>query len=317
MASDEEDDYMNMTFGEEQQVVETSLQRRQRLQREGEIKGRVKSKAELAAEEREAREAALATSMLERAQAKKSKGLAMMAKMGFKGGALGNAENKDAITEPLRPEMRDDRGGIGLDTDKKRKFKEAVGEAQKKVKIDQDEFRDRVRKERESARLERQVYAAMKVCERMDEESQQAIAEGNDTEDEAPKKKRTLSTRPLKFIPVVWRGLIRKREEDERDRRMKHDVQQGATRLPTYEDDSEDEDDKKAMGKTHDTYSMADDLDEEDAELDEFKALEPDERLRRLSQYLRDEYHYCFWCKFEYPDDTMEGCPGLTEEDHD
>ncbi|KAI1263125.1 putative G-patch domain protein [Xylariaceae sp. FL1019] len=314
MASDEEDDYMNMTFGEEPpQAVETSLQRRQRLKREGEIKGRVKSKAELASEEREARDAALATSMLEGAQAKKSKGLAMMAKMGFKGGALGNKENQDAITEPLRPEMRDDRGGIGLDTDKKRKFQEAVGDAQKKVKIDQDEFRDRVRKERESTRLEHQVYGAMKVCERMDEESPKAEV----AEDEAPKKKRTASTRPLNSIPVVWRGLIRKREEDERDRRMKHDVQQGATRLPTYEDDSEDEEDKKAMGKTQDMYSMVESLDEEDPELDEFKALEPEERLRRLVQHLRDEYHYCFWCKFEYPDNTMEGCPGLTEEDHD
>ncbi|KAI0537614.1 putative G-patch domain protein [Xylaria digitata] len=314
MASDEDDDYMNMTFGEEPKATETSLQRRQRLKREGEIKGRVKSKAELAAEEREAREAALSKSMLEGAQAKKSKGLAMMAKMGFKGGALGSKENAGARVEPIRPEMKDDRGGIGLDSERKRKLKEVAESVEKKVKIDENEFRDRVRREREAARCERQIYAAMKVCERMDEEKQT----GSAVEGEAPGKKRTLSTRPLKSIPVVWRALVRTREEAERDQRIKHDLQQSSTpRLPTYEDDLEDEDDKKAMGKTQNSYGLAEDLDEEDPELDEFNALEADAKLRQLVEYLRKEHHYCFWCKFEYPDDAMGGCPGLTEEDHD
>ncbi|TGJ78153.1 hypothetical protein E0Z10_g10607 [Xylaria hypoxylon] len=320
MASDEDDDYMNMTFGEAPKATETSLQRRQRLKREGEIKGRVKSKAELAAEEHEAREAALSKSMLEGAQAKKSKGLAMMAKMGFKGGALGSTENADARVEPIRPEMKENRGGIGLDSERKRKLRDAVESAEKKVKVDENEYRDRVRREREVARFERQVYAAMKVCERMDEEKQAgpAVESMGDVGGEAPGKKRTLSTRPLKSIPVVWRGLVHTREEAERDRRIKHDLQQTSTpRLPTYEDDLEDEDDKTAMGKTQTSYALVEDLDEEDLELDEFNALEADVRLQRLVEHLRKEHSYCFWCKFEYPDDTMEGCPGLAEEDHD
>ncbi|KAI1733364.1 putative G-patch domain protein [Xylaria scruposa] len=322
MASDEDDDYMNMTFGEEAKTVETSLQRRQRLKREGEIKGRVKSKAELAAEEREAREAALSKSMLEGAQAKKSKGLKMMAKMGFKGGALGNKENPDARVEPIRPEMKDGRAGIGLDSERKRKLREAAESAEKKVKLDENEFRDRVRREREVARCERQVYAAMKVCERMDEEKQtgSAAEAASDVDSAAApeEKKRTISTRPLKSIPVVWRGLVRRREEAERDRRMKYDLQQtSTTRLPAYEDDLEDEDDKKAAGKTEIAHALVEDLDEEDEELDEFNELEADDKLRRLVEYLRKTHNYCFWCKFEYPDDSMEGCPGLTEEDHD
>jgi hypothetical protein len=333
MASDEEDDYMNMAFEDHPKpAVETSLQRRQRLKREGEIRGRVKSKAELEAEDREAREAALSKSMLEGAQAKKSKGLAMMAKMGFKAGsALGAKENQGARVEPIRPEMKDDRGGIGLDSERKRKLNEAAETAEKKVKVDEDEYRERVRKERETARHERQVYAAMKVCERMDEEKQReaedtsaTIGDGDgvkdgDADDPVIKKKQALSTRPLKSIPVVWRGLIRKREEAERDRRMKYDLQQNSTaRLPTLEDDLEDEEDKVAMGKSQKvTYSVVEDLDEEDQELDGFNALEPDERLRRIVEYLREEHNYCFWCKFEYPDSSMEGCPGLTEEDHD
>ncbi|KAI1356535.1 putative G-patch domain protein [Xylaria sp. FL0043] len=257
--------------------------------------------------------------MLEGAQAKKSKGLAMMAKMGFQGGALGSGENAgSARLEPIRPEMKDDRAGIGLDSERKRKLREAAESAEKKVKIDESEFRERVRREREVARWERQVYAAMKVCERMDEEKQQQAGSAVGSGYAPGGKKRTLSTRPLKDIPVVWRGLVRRREEAERDRRMKHDLQQSSTpRLPTYEDDLEDEDDKTAVGNTQTSYALVEDLDEEDPELDEFNALEADVKLQRLVEHLRKEYNYCFWCKFEYPDDTMEGCPGLTEDDHD
>ena len=98
---------------------------------------------------------------------------------------------------------------------------------------------------------------------------------------------------------------------------MRHDLEQSLSRLPTYEDEDEDEDDKRAMGKSKTLYEVAEDLDEEDPELDEFNALEADEKLRRLVGHLREEHHYCFWCKFTYPDESMEGCPGLTEEDHD
>ncbi|KAI0889950.1 uncharacterized protein GGS22DRAFT_6504 [Annulohypoxylon maeteangense] len=320
---DEDDDYMNMTFGEEPKAVETSLQRRQRLKREGEIKGRVKSKEEQAAEERVEREEALSQSLLETARAKKSKGFAMMAKMGFKpGAALGSKENaENARLEPIRPEMKDDRGGIGLDSERKRRLNEAAQGVEKKRKVDETEFRDRVRREREQARMERQVYAGMKVCEKLDEErGLDGTQETNDDSDEGAtkrKKKRAISTRPLKSIPVVWRGLIRNREEAERDRRMRYDLEQSSTRLPTYVDDLEDEDDKKAMGKTNVAYAPVEDLDEEDPELDEFNALEVEERLRKLVEHLRKEHNYCFWCKCDYPDEAMNGCPGLTEEDHD
>ncbi|KAH8910691.1 hypothetical protein BR93DRAFT_923412, partial [Coniochaeta sp. PMI_546] len=96
---------------------------------------------------------------------------------------------------------------------------------------------------------------------------------------------------------------------------MRHDLEQSLSRLPTYEDEDEDEDDKRAMGKSKTVFEVAEDLDEEDAELDEFNALEAGEKLRRLVEHLRKEHHYCFWCKFTYPDESMEGCPGLTEED--
>jgi hypothetical protein len=322
-SEDEEDDYLSMTFDNAptSSLPETSLQRRQRLKREGEMRARQKSKEELAAEEAEARERALATSMLE--SAKKSKGLSMMRKMGFQGGALGAKDNADARAEPIKPSMKEDRGGIGLDSERKRKLDEAaeregVPWLGKKVKVDEGEFRDRVRRERESARWESQVYAAQKVAEMMDEERGVENEDARDVSSENDQgKRRTLSTRPLKSINVLWRGLVRRREEAERDRRMRYDLEQSLSRLPTYEDDNEDEDDKKALGKTKTDYVPVEDLEEEDVELDEFNTLEPDEKLRRLVEYLRKEYRYCFWCKYTYPDEQMEGCPGVTEDEHD
>ncbi|KAK2004656.1 hypothetical protein LX36DRAFT_649719 [Colletotrichum falcatum] len=335
-ASDDEDDYMNMTFEElpatKKTQPETSLQRRQRLRREGEIRGRVKSKEELAAEEAEAREKALSRSLLEDAAAKKSKGLAMMAKMGFKGGALG-AAGEGGRTEPIAVEIKEDRGGIGMESERKRKMREAAERFEeevregKRAKADPLEYRDRVRQEREAARVQAQVFAAQRVAERMADEKdaqggpQIAVVDGGEEsciKKEGGKKPAPGSAaRPLKSVNILWRGLVRHREEKERDRRMRYDLEQSLSRLPTYEDDQEDEDDRTALGKRRTAYVTAEDLDEEDPELDGFNELEDAEKLVRLVEYLRKEHRYCFWCKFTYPDDEMEGCPGVTEEDHD
>ncbi|CAM1506538.1 Fc.00g061790.m01.CDS01 [Cosmosporella sp. VM-42] len=328
---DEDDDYMNMTFEDPTPIKETSLQRTQRLKRESRARGLVKSKEQMAEEEEAAREKALSTSMLDDPRAKKSKGFAMMAKMGFTGGGLGKKSAdgaSEARIEPIKVSIKEDRSGIGLENEKKRKLREAAAARESKaVKMDPDEYRERVRREREEARLEKQFFAAQRTAESMDDEKAdpQNVAIGapspsSDPESEDPKsrkKPRPTSSRPLKSIPVLYRGLVRHREEKERDRRMRYDLEQSLSRLPTYEDDHEDEDDKKALGKGHTVYATAEDLDEEDEELDEFNALEIGERLTRLLTYLREKHQYCFWCKMAYPDSEMEGCPGLTEEDHD
>ncbi|PNP82937.1 hypothetical protein FNYG_03259 [Fusarium nygamai] len=320
---EEEDDYMNMSFDDPTPVKETSIQRTQRLKRESRARGIIKSKEQIAEEEEAAREKALSTSMLDDAKAKKSKGLAMMAKMGFTGGGLGKKTEDGAApgrTEPIKVSVKDDRGGIGLDNEKKRKVREAAEERDiKAVKMDPDEYRERVRKEREDARLEKQFFAAQRTVERMDDEKTEVYGPGAslpDSENEK-EKSRPISSRPLKSIPIIYRGLVRHREEVERDRRMRYDLEQSLSRLPTYEDDQEDTDDKRALGKGHTVYATADDLDEEDEELDQFNELEIGERLKSVLEYLREKHQYCFWCKMVYPDAEMEGCPGLTEEDHD
>lgn len=316
MADSEEEDYMTMTFPTSTPTTtapETSLQRRQRLRREAEARSRPKSKAELAEEERMRREAALSTSLLPpstgEAGKQKSKGLAMMSKMGFTGGALGKKREgeDDRVTEPIRIEVKEGREGLGMEGEKKRRWEEVRKEEEergKKAKVDEGEYRERVRREREEKRLGGLVEGAMKVAERMDEEKMEGSGKG----------------RTSKGVPVVWRGLVRKREEEEREKRMRRILEEGLARGPVFEDDEEDGDDRVAMGKEPGRlgkYVDDEEFDDEDPELEEFNALPVAERLQRVVKYLREEHRYCFWCKFAYPDPEMEGCMGLTEEDHD
>lgn len=309
---------MNMIIAEptKPKEKETYTQRRLRKERESEARGRTKSKAEREADEAAAREAALSKSLLDNPDATKNKGLAMMAKMGFTPGvALGSKDNVDARTEPINITMKDDRGGIGMDSEKKRRFREEVEKDGKRVKAEEGDYRERVRREREEARLEGTVGAAMRVAERMTEErEEEEVVQKGDFKDE---KKHQISTKPLKQINILWRGLVRRREEKERDRRMRYDLQHSLSRLPTYDDADEDKDDRRALGKDKIQHTLVEDLEEEDPELDDFNALNPAERLHKLVLYLREEFNYCFYCKYTYPDKDMEGCPGLTEENHD
>jgi hypothetical protein len=313
-AEDEEDDYLNMTFGEpEQPKKETSIQRIARQKREAALRARVKPRAELETEAAAAREAALAKSLDE-----SNKGFKMLAKMGFKGGALGK-DRPDARVEPIAVEMKEGRSGIGLDSEKKRKFREEMEKQQvetKRTKVDEGDFRERTRLEQQQKRLDSQVLNAMKVAERLDEAEKGTLEQDLTRPVDGPTKaeaeaKLASKKIPLSSINVLWRSIVRDRLEKERSRRMRHDLYQSLSRLPTYDDPDEDEQDKQAMGND------VEDIEEEDLELDKFNALAPAERLEKLVVHLREMHHYCFWCKFQYPDATMDGCPGMTEEDHD
>ncbi|KAK5458428.1 hypothetical protein LTS15_004509 [Exophiala xenobiotica] len=321
-AGEEDDDYMNMTFEDPDasKKPETLTQRKKRLAREAEIKARPKSKAELAEEERKKREAALNSTTLDTS----SKGFKMMAALGYKPGtALGvsrpggaSADKDDRLLEPLGLEMKDTRSGVGADAEKKRKFREemeAQAEVEKKRKVETGDFRERQQKEREEKKMEGQMWGAMKVCERLEEEEEDQEAQETETADGVKRRR----TKPLKSVNVLWRNLVKQRAINERDRRMRYDLHQSLSRRPDYNDPDEEEEDRMALGKKAETEEVDVDLDEEDEELNEFEALEVPEKLTKLVAYLRERWHYCFWCKFQYPDKEMEGCPGLTEEDHD
>ncbi|KPI45249.1 G patch domain-containing protein 11 [Cyphellophora attinorum] len=315
-AADDEDDYLTMTFEDTSSSKrETLTEKKKRQAREAEIKGRPKSKAELAAEEKARREEALNTSQLD----PKSKGFKMMAALGYKPGTAlgvaresnGDGQPDDRLLEPIGVEVKSDRGGIGADAEKKRKFREeaaALNEDLKKRKVDEGDFRERQQQEREEKRMTGQIFGAMKVCERLDD--------GDRGDAQADPSEQGLQSRPLLSINVLWRGLVKEKLLKERDRRMRYDLHQSLSRRPTYDDPDEDEDDKLAMGKKPDREVVDLDLDQDDAELDDFEALPVAEKLSRLVSYLRERWHYCFWCKYQYPDESMDGCPGLTEEEH-
>jgi hypothetical protein len=317
---EEEDDYLTMSFDDPSTTKkkESLVEQKKRKQREAEIRGRPKSKQELAKEESAKREAALATSTLDTS----NKGYKMMAALGYKAGsALGVGRASDALLEPVGLEMKEGRSGIGADSEKKRKFREEVerkaGE-EKRVKVEESDFRERNRLEREQKRKEAQIVGAQKVCERLQEEEEQSAAHGaqnggGDTSATATQKRR----QPLGQVNVLWRGLVKHRAVKERDRRMRYDLHQSLTRTPTYDDPEEDKEDRIALGKKDKLEEVDIDLDEEDEALEAFEALDPAEKLSRLVHYLRERWSYCFWCKFQYPDKELEGCPGTTEEDHD
>lgn len=292
-ASDEVDDYMSMTVTEptNSQGKETYTQRRIRKQREAEARSHPRSKAEITAAADAAREDALQTAL-----PNDSKGFQMMAKLGFKpGSALGASTNTNARTEPLGIAVKEGKGGVGMENEKKRKFREdaaAVEGAQKKMEVDQGDYRERVGREREEKRVEGLFWGAMKVAEGL----------------EQPEMGMKV---PLEKVNVLWRGLLRERAEKERDRRMRYDLHQSLTRDRQYEDAEEDRHDRQALGKE------VEEVEEEDEELDGFLKLEGRERLRKLVDYLRVQHFYCFWCKCKYEDESMEECPGLEEDDHD
>lgn len=248
-----------------------------------------------------------------------------MAKLGYRPGhALGaSTSTADARIEPVQLVMKEDRGGVGLDSERKRKVREEGEREGKRVRAEEGEFRDRVRGEREGRRVEGLVLRAMGVAEGLEEQEGEEEREDGDGdwqgqgqggEEEGGTKTKTRSEArrpPTKSVNVLWRGLVRRREEKERERRMRYDLQQSLSRLPTYADANADADDRLAVG------GVEEEVEEEDVELETFEALEPEERLARLVEYLRERWRYCFWCKCLYPDEGMEGCPGVTEDDHD
>lgn len=316
--AEQEDDYLTMTFDEPASTskTETLTQRKKRLAREAEQRARPKSKAQIAEEERAKREAALNKTSLDTS----SKGFKMMAALGYKPGTALGADRKtddknptDArLLEPIGLEMKEGRTGIGADSEKKRKIREAFAEqeqSEKKIKVDEGDFRERQMKEREEKKMDRQFWAAMKVAEKLDEENDAVNAEKNGNVKP--------SNKLLSKVNVLWRTLAKQRAENERDRRMRYDLHQSLSRLPTYNDPDEEKDDQIALSRKDKLEEVDLELDQDDDELDGFLALTTGERLEKLVRYLRDIWHYCFWCKYRYPDEEMDGCPGLTEDDHD
>ncbi|KAH6638315.1 hypothetical protein C7974DRAFT_356602 [Boeremia exigua] len=306
--SDEEDDYMNMVFEDAPKgpKFETALQRAARRRKEGEARSRQKTKAEKAADAEAAREEALATALPET-----NKGFKMMAKLGFKqGDTLG--KSADARKAPITVDIKADKGGIGLESEKKRKFREQWEEADRLAKRSKEEEGDYLevrRQEQQEKQAERDLDNAQRTAERLFEKQ----AEEKGTPEPSDK--------PLKDINVLWRSRVRRRVEKQQDKQQRRELNDSlASRLPTLADEGDvDNDTKVALGQDLTPFytTLESDLAAEDPELAEFEALPVTERLEKVLLFLRDEFHYCLYCGYQYPDAVLEGCPGVTEKDHD
>lgn len=351
---DDEDDYMNFALPEDPASAsgstkgETSLQRAARLRREAAARARPKSKAELAREEQLRREQALATKL-----DASNRGFKMMAKLGFRdgdalgpvaragkehdtqtanSGAAGSAAEDDGhgakkgwakLTEPLAVDVKLGREGIGMENEKKRKFRaevEARMAGEKRVKEEVGDYRVRQAQEREERRCEGLLVGAQKVAIGLEDDARS----GTGDEEQQQNKAQEEDKKPLADINVLWRGLIRERREREREKRMRVDLTNSLSRRPGYEpnadEDAQDElayDGKLANPESRKEQVLESELDEDDQELQEFVELPAKERLAKIVTFLREKWWYCFWCKMRYDSADMDGCPGLDEDDHD
>ena len=309
VAQDDPDDYMSMAIPEPaQKTHETSAQRRRRKEREAEARSRPSSTRDNARAEPDP-------------IAPTSKGFKMLAALGYKpGAALGAENNPNGILQPIRVEVKEDKAGIGLESDKKRKVREEwerVEGIEKRMKAEEGEYRVRVANDREEKRVESLWWNAMKVLEGLQDDGTESTGDQDingwtpTAEDQTrASAARKEPKRPLKGIDLLYRPLIKDRVEKERERRMRYDLQQSSTRNTNYNDLEEDDTDKLAYGNEEE------ELEEVDEELEQYIAMTRAERLEKAVGALRDRWNYCFWCKYRYEDDDMEGCPGLDEDSH-
>lgn len=277
------------------------------------MKSHPKTKQELETEAVAKRDAALAAPL-----DASNKGFRMLAKLGYQPDTtLGKSQG--ALKEPVKIEMKTSRGGIGFVSETQKRQREAIEretEQFKRAKLDLDGYREQMSKQREEERARRQVFRAQKVAEHLesDESSNDGQIDKDHNDHVEEQNFSGVDKRCLKSIDVVWRGLIRHQREKERDA----DLQQLKSRGLPQDNSSEDQSlEEPKSGQKKGEIFVEEDLDEEDSELEEFEALDPKEQLQRVVEYLRHTHRYCFWCMHQYPDEEMDGCPGVTEGDHD
>ncbi|KAG0020929.1 hypothetical protein BGZ80_003345 [Entomortierella chlamydospora] len=288
--------------------------------------------------EKEAREKGLQKEIGEN-----NKGMAMLLKMGFKrGGTLGapkpsaRSESQssngstggrpDALRAPIEVQMKQGRGGLGLDSEKKRQAEEElqrhVDEAHRA--FDQD-FRGQKMNKFEIEKRSRQLGAARAICMQLDAKMSKAAqdqAQKDDTEDMGR------SNEFWWISDSVTDDILGTRLMGPGAEVTKADInQQGFD----HDDDDDDDDDGNPELKKEKRIKL-DPLvsaeihegaiqDEEPPKWGErlgFAQLEVHEKLYKVVHYLRTKHYYCFWCSAQYygADDLAQNCPGEDEDDH-
>ncbi|MBN3320211.1 GPT11 protein, partial [Atractosteus spatula] len=120
-------------------------------------------------QEQERREAVLQSSI-----GNENKGFALLQKMGYKAGQGLGKEGAGRV-EPIPLNIKTDRGGIGMEEVKKRKAEEKLEHYRRKANIKQqvekrtlDDFRVRLRTEREERQTDADLRKSQRACEQLD-----------------------------------------------------------------------------------------------------------------------------------------------------
>ncbi|XP_033835555.1 G patch domain-containing protein 11 [Periophthalmus magnuspinnatus] len=218
--SDDEEDYMSDAFLTKLQDVKPGVSMVRRVKeamkkevqiKETNIKNRQKSFKE---QEKESREVALQSSI-----SNENKGFALLQKMGYKAGQGLGKEGAGRV-EPIPLNIKTDRGGIGMEELKKRKAEEELEHYRQKIRAKQqneaksmDDFRARVRTDREERKIEADLRRSQRSCEQLD--SQKGIT--------APREE------------WYWPKTNAEEEVDEEDGPDKEDEEDEAVELTSFD----------------------------------------------------------------------------------
>ncbi|XP_018595587.2 G patch domain-containing protein 11 isoform X1 [Scleropages formosus] len=173
--SDDEEDYMSDTFLNKMPDVRPGVPmlkrvkealRKEEIHKEKNLQNRQKTYKE---QEQESRETKLQSSI-----SNENKGFALLAKMGYKAGQ-GLGKDGAGRVEPIPLNIKSDRGGIGMEEVKKRKAEEKLECYRQKVRVQQqaekqslEDYRVRMRTEREERQTEGDLRRSQRVCEQLD-----------------------------------------------------------------------------------------------------------------------------------------------------
>ncbi|KAF9135865.1 hypothetical protein BGW39_010680 [Mortierella sp. 14UC] len=309
--------------------------------------------------EKEAREQGL-----EKEIGEDNKGMAMLLKMGFKkGGTLGASKSSSdhttgsasaespgstppsisgssALRAPLAIQIKQGRGGLGMDTSRKRQAEDDLQKQEQEVhRVFDEGFRGQKRDQFEQEKRKRQLGAARAICMTLDAkknglytdlEVAVATKEGKGQGERDGRRSNRFwwiaDSMPDEILGTKLMGPGAEVSVD-----MEHDKEQEQRAEGRAFDHSDDEDgdlERTKAKRARLESSVSQGLDQEEVLLDEeppkwgerphFAQLEIHEKLEEVVAYLRKEHSYCFWCSAQYdgPEDISENCPGESEDDH-
>ncbi|KAF9933592.1 hypothetical protein FBU30_005031 [Linnemannia zychae] len=315
--------------------------------------------------EKEAREQGL-----EKEIGEENKGMAMLLKMGFKkGGTLGaikpptdtattsisqetpgkepadvnsssrNHDNNNALRTPLAIHIKQGRGGLGMDTSRKRQAEEILQkQEQETLRVFDEDFRGQKRDQFEQEKRKRQLGAARGICMRLDAKKIEARSQEEKEKDTSLNLENIEGQRSNKFwwiddsLPDEVLGTKMMGPGAEVSVDVEHNQQHTSEEVldgHSY-DQSDSEDSHREQGvvkRIRLDSNIRENFDQDTSEDIEppkwgerpsFAQLEIYDKLKEVVAYLRSEHSYCFWCSAQYdgPDDISENCPGESEDDH-